>query len=493
MKKESKPELTLKFRPKTESLDEAMSSVKEFTSVHELERHLNANKLRFSYIGPEEETAWDLHAVEAYDEGTTEFYLVGYSDCGPHQLRAYKFRLYPNAEQEQKLRQAMGCARFVYNWALDLRKKDYEAQKANGVAKPKSLSIFDISRQLTQFKKKEEYEWLNDAPAISLIASLNNLDTAYKNFFRNVKKGGVPGFPKFKNRNGQQTIQFHQQYSVDFDKGILNAPKIPGIKTIFHRKFVGQSKTATISMTPAGNFYVSILVDELGYLPELKPVERAVGIDHGIRNFLTLSDGKTWPRPEPDPKIVKRLFRESRKLSRKEKDSKNRNKQRKKLASVYEGVSNSRTGYHYNVANELVKYCQDKGYDTIFIRDYDIKNMLKTISPKEKVLRNGKLVYETNGRAQQRKLNRKISDVAWGGFILILTQFTAKAGINLIKSEAAFTSQKCNHCGHTAVENIKGTTFLCQACNTEKDVDLNAALNTRDDGYAMVKVPALAG
>jgi len=239
-------------------------------------------------------------------------------------LKGYKYRIYPTEEQRTYLNRNMGAARFIYNWALDMRKKDFERQKLEGIKKPKSLNIFEISKRLTLFKKEEGVKWLIECSSVSLNAALRNLDEAYKNFFRRVKEGGkgkgkkVMGFPKFKKRSGDQSFQFHQSYQVDFEKNLLHIPKCPNIPAIFHRRFEGKMKTATISRDGAYRFYISILVESNEVYPEI-PIDigNVIGIDHGIRNYITLSDGKTWDNPELEKKVSKRLARLARSVSKK--------------------------------------------------------------------------------------------------------------------------------------------------------------------------------
>jgi putative transposase len=395
-------------------------------------------------------------------------------------LRAYKYRLYPTPEQAAYLSRSQGCVRFVYNWGLEKKIKSYQSQKEQGIEKPKSLSIYDLCKELAQLKKNPEFRWLNGPPASSLMWALYNLDKAFRNFFRNFKNGGPSGFPKFKARSFRGSLQFHQGYSVDFASGIVKMPKCPNVKCLFHRTFEGELKTATVSQEPSGRFFISILVETRNELPDKKLFEKAVGIDLGVRNFITLSDGKRW-----DSNLIlsgerKKLARAQKKLTRKEKGSKNKDKQRRRVARMHEKITDARSGYHQRVSSELINYAVEKEYDTLVLRDYDIRKIMKKPDVIEEV-KNGKTYFEKNNRAVKRKINNMISDVAWGKFLLILKNKADKEGINIVEVNGAYTSQKCAQCGYVADENVKKDAFVCQACGHKEDSDLNAAINTKEE------------
>ena len=334
-------------------------------------------------------------------------------------LRAYKYRLYPTPEQAAYLCRSQGCVRFVYNWGLEKKIKSYQSQKEQGIEKPKTLSSYDLSKELTQLKRNPEFKWLNGPPSSSLMWALENLDKAFKNFFRNIKNGVTSGFPRFKARGFRGSLQFHQAYSVDFESGLVNMPKCPKVKCLFHRTFEGMLKTATVTQVPSGRFFISILVETRDALPDKKFVNKVVGVDLGVRNFLTLSDGKRWDSNLILNKERKKLGRAQKKLTRKEKGSKNKNKQRRRVARMHEKITDARRGYHQLISSELINYAAEKRYDTLVLRDYNIKNIMKKPNVIEE-FKNGKIYYEKNGRALRAKINNRISDVAWRAFILIL-------------------------------------------------------------------------
>lgn len=171
-------------------------------------------------------------------------------------LKAYKYRIYPNKTQKEQIEKQFGACRFVYNWALEQKIKYYETEK-------KSLSCFAVTNQLAILKKAEGYEWLTDGNAQSLQMAIRNLDNAFTKFFRE-----KTGFPKWKSKkNHVQSFQIPQHYAVDFENKRVKLPKIGLIKTSFSRAFKGTCKTATVSRSPTGKYYISILVDDGKELP----------------------------------------------------------------------------------------------------------------------------------------------------------------------------------------------------------------------------------
>jgi putative transposase len=396
-------------------------------------------------------------------------------------LIAYKYRLYPTEEQIPFLNKSMGCARFIYNWALAKRKTAYETQKANGIEKPKTQSIYDISKDLTALKKTEEYKWLNEVGSLTLLHALRNLDAAYTNFFRRVKQGTqAPGFPKFKSHVGTQSFQFHQAYSVDFEKQTVSILKLKNIPVRFHRTFEGKLKTATISREPSGRFFISILVDTTKSLPDIpNEITKVIGIDHGIRNFVTMSTGKTWDNIKAEEKEAKHLSRQARKLSRKVPKSKNQQKQRLKKARLEARIADKRDGYIHSVTSEIISYLKENQYNMIAVRKYNIPKMIKKIEP---AIDETTSKYKNNGRERQKSFNRKVKDVAWGKFSSMLSYKCLKNEIRFVEVDSAFTSTTCSHCGHNAKENANKDKFICQACGHEEHIDLNAAKNTAQLG-----------
>ena len=204
-------------------------------------------------------------------------------------LRAYKYRIYPTDEQKALLAKTFGCCRFVYNWALNLKITAYKERK-------ETLCNVYLTN-LMKSELKAEHEWLSEVNSQSLQSALRNLDTAYTNFFRNTK---AVGFPRFKIRKNKQSFLCPQHCSVDFGKGTISIPKAKDIPAVLHRKFKGTVKTVTVSMTPSGKYFASVLVDTaIRELPaSAMQGDTALGIDLGIKSLAVCSDGRRFDNPK---------------------------------------------------------------------------------------------------------------------------------------------------------------------------------------------------
>lgn len=240
-------------------------------------------------------------------------------------LRAYKYRIYPTDEQKVLFAKTFGCCRFVYNWALNLKITAYKERK-------ETLGNVYLTN-LMKSELKVEHEWLSEVNSQSLQSSLRNLDTAYTNFFRNTK---AVGFPRFKSRKEKQSFLCPQHCRVDFEKGTITIPKAKDIPAVLHRRFKGTVKTVTISMTPSGRYFASVLVDSS--MQEMKPSEpmrdTTAGIDLGIKSLAVCSDGRTFANPKNLQRSLDRLKLLQKRLSRKQKGSANRNKARIRVARL---------------------------------------------------------------------------------------------------------------------------------------------------------------
>lgn len=240
--------------------------------------------------------------------------------------RAYKFKIKPTIKQQQQLLQSFGCARFIYNWGLDLKIKAYKDLKI-------SVSYIDLAKQLTQLKKTEEHKWLNDIPAVSLQQSLRNLDTAYSNFFRTKQ-----GFPKFKSKKySKDSVKYINSVKFDFENWKVKIPKCGWVKLCKNKTFdISQVKlgTLTVSRDKVGEYWCSIIIDDN---KEMKPKtkvssETAVGIDLGIKDYAILSNGIKIANPKFYEKSLKRLAVLQRRFARTQKGSKRHERARIKVA-----------------------------------------------------------------------------------------------------------------------------------------------------------------
>ena len=366
-------------------------------------------------------------------------------------LKAYKYRLYPNSKQALAFEQHFGCVRFVYNWALALQKRYYAMFG-------KSLSRIQIQSQLVKKKKTGKFAWLNEVNSQSLLNALLNVHTAFTNFFKSRAK-----FPRFKSKKiPQRSYQCPQHCSVNFEQGIINLPKIKGIKTIFSREFIGNIKTVTITKTATGKYHASVLVENTDILPTPTTIEPSltVGIDLGISHLLNLSDGSKFDNPKHLAKASKRLSAQQKIFARKQKQSKNHQKQKLAVARIYQKVRNQRLDLHHKITHKLICENQATSYA---LEDLGVKNMVKN-----------------------RKLAKAINDVGLGQFVTLLTYKANWHGKNILKVNRFFASSKiCSHCHHKLDSlPLSVRNWTCPSCQTYHDRDINASNNIRKQALA---------
>ncbi len=360
-------------------------------------------------------------------------------------LKAFKYRLYPNNEQRTLLHKHFGCSRFVYNWGLETKTKIYKETK-------KSVSCIVLMNNLV--KLKGEHEWLYEVNAQCLQATLRNLDNAYTRFFREHK-----GFPKFKNKHSRQSFQCPQLNKVDFEKNTISIIKIKNIKAVLDRKFEGNIKTVTISKTPTGKYFASILVETPNELKK-KPKpnrKKAVGIDLGLKHFITLSTGEKVENPKYLEHSSGKLALFGRRVSRKtNKESKRREKVKKKLALLYERVKNQREDFLHKLSTRLIRENQ-----SICLEDLNVKGMVKN-----------------------HCLARSISSASWSKFVTMLKYKGEWYGSNILQIGRFDPSSKLCSCGTINHDlKLKDRSWTCKACGKFHDRDVLAANNIKDFAF----------
>jgi len=348
--------------------------------------------------------------------------------------KAYKFRLYPNREQQAFLAKCFGCSRFVYNYFLRLTTDVYAECK-------KSLRYKEWAKLLTQLKK--EFEWLKEVNSQSLQQTLKDLETAYVRFFK-----GLAKFPRFKKRDNKQSFRVPQHFSITEDER-LKLPKMTAIKMVVHREIEGNIKSVTISKTPSGKYFASIVTElEISKAPLNGD---KIGLDLGLKDFVITSKPDKFPNPRYFERSLRRLKIRQRRLSRKIKDSKNRKNARVRVAKIHEKVANQRLDYQHKISLKLT--CENQA---ISCEDLNIKGLVKN-----------------------RKLAKQISDVAWGQFLTLLEYKGELYGCEISKVDRFFPSSKrCNVCGWIKEDlTLKDRKWDCLECNTTHDRDINACLN----------------
>ena len=364
-------------------------------------------------------------------------------------LRAYKYRIYPTEEQKVLFAKTFGCCRFVYNWALNLKIEAYKQDK-------KSVAYKEVQDRMVNELKKEN-QWLTEVNSQALLNSIRNLDTAYKNFFRDTH---AVCFPKYKSRKNKQSFQCPQHCSVDFVKGTLTIPKAKDIPAVLHRRFKGTVKTVTISMTPSGRYFASVLVDTtIQELPASAIQEdTALGIDLGIKSLAVCSDGRTFDNPKSLQRSLDRLKLLQKRLSRKQKGSANRNKARIRVARLQERIVNRRKDNLHKITHALT---HDSQVRTICMEDLNVKGM-----------------YRNHHLAQA------ITDASFGMFRTMLEYKCRWYGVNLIKIDRfAPSSKTCGKCGYLYKGlKLSERSWTCPECGTHHDRDFNAACNIKNFG-----------
>ena len=366
-----------------------------------------------------------------------------------------KVRIYPTTEQQQALSQAFGCARWWWNYALNLNNQTY-------LKTSKGLSRQGYNDLLP--KLKVEYPWLGECYSQVLQSVSLNLSRAFVNFFE-----GRASFPSFKAKHGKQSIQFPQH--VKLSDGVIKLPKIGEVVAKLHRTFDGELKTVTVSMNGTGKYFASLLFDD--GLPDIQPSleGKAVGIDVGLTHFAITSDGSKFNNPRHLKKREKNLKRKQQKLSRKVKGSKSRAKAKRIVARVHERIANTRKDFQHKLSRKLVNENQ-----VIVVENLAVKNMVKN-----------------------HCLAKAISDCGWSSFTTMLKYKAEREGKVYQEVGRFFASSKTCHVCLNQIGSmpLDMRSWTCSSCGTKHDRDVNAAINIRDEGLRLLtlgtSVPASGG
>ena len=361
--------------------------------------------------------------------------------------KSYKFRIYPNKEQQAILARYFGSVRFIYNHFLAERKKQYEETS-------RSDNYYAQAKILTELKRSEEFSWLSEINSQTLQHALRHLETAYVNFFR-----GKAKFPVFKSKKAKNSFSVPQNCTIS--DGRIYIPKFKeGIKVKEHRKVKGIIKSMTISLTPSGKYYVSILSKE--NYKTIDKTDKVVGIDLGLKDFVITSDGKKYKNHRYLKQYEKELATAQKHLSRKQHGSNSYEKQRRKVARIYEKISNCRTDRQHKVSLDLVR-----NYDIICLEDLNIKGMVKN-----------------------HRLAKAINDASWGQFVSMLSYKAELNNKQVVKIDRWYPSSKtCHHCGWVN-EGLKlsDRQWICPHCGEAIDRDVNAAKNILSEGLRTISV-----
>ncbi|MCF8339743.1 MAG: transposase [Chitinophagaceae bacterium] len=349
-------------------------------------------------------------------------------------FKAHKYRISPTNSQKELIHKHISSVRFLYNLALETKTTAYLSNKT-------ILSRYDLQKQVVDLKK--ECVWLKEVNSQSLQVALLNLDAAYSKFFKGA------GFPKFKKKTNGGSFSIPQNVLVDGNKLVI--PKFKeGIDIVLHREIKGIIKSATISVTPTGKYFVSILIDTNTEIPIKAPITESttIGIDLGIKNFAITSDGEVFENPKNLRKAQSKLKYLQRKYS---KNKGKRTKQR--LALLHEKVVNKRKDFLHKVSTKLIRENQ-----TIALEDLAVKNMMKN-----------------------HNLAQAISDVSWSTFVTMLEYKADWYGKNILRiGRFAPSSKTCSCCGYINKElKLKDRSWTCPKCSSVLDRDVNASINIK--------------
>lgn len=367
--------------------------------------------------------------------------------------RGFKYRIYPNESQRDQIARTLGCCRFVYNRALDVKKTAYSETG-------KSIATNDLIKMIPAWKRDPETSWLAQVDSMALQQSIRDLDRAYKNFFRRVREGGKPGFPKFKSRRHAR-----QSYRTNggkvLDRNHIALPKLGTVRAKVSRPLQGRFISVTVSLDAAGRYFATFLCIDVPS-KDAPATDREVGIDLGVETLATLSDGTKIENPRHLKKYERKLAREQRRLSRRkgarkgEKQSRRYLKQRKRVARIHANIADARTDALHKVTTMLADENQ-----VLCMEDLNAKGMMKN-----------------------HHLAKVVTDASFGEFARLLEYKCDERGRSLVKIGRFYPSSKtCSACGHRLdALPLSVRSWDCLACGAHHDRDVNAARNILTEG-----------
>jgi len=364
---------------------------------------------------------------------------------------AFKYRLYPTAEQQQYLRCAFGAKRWVYNHFLYANLENYKNKTPH-------LSNFDCNKAITQLKKQDGTSWLRNVDDHVLKHASADLSIAYDNFFKSVsgkRKGKKVNIPVFKKKSNSQSFRTRD---IKITSEGIKIPRLDtAIKYVNHRPIPAGSKikSATISLTPSGKYFISVLVE---LTAQLKPLTgKDVGVDLGIKDLIITSDGVKFQHPDVQlSKNTKLLKKQQKILSRKQRGSNNYEKQRVKVAKLYETLTNQKRNYYHLLSNYLVS-----NYDTVVFENLNVAGLMKN-----------------------RQLSRAIGVASWGLLTQLVKYKCDLYGKTYYEIGQYAPSTKMCSCCSFKLDQLKLNirSWVCPNCKSEHDRDINAATNILNFG-----------
>lgn len=364
----------------------------------------------------------------------------------------YKYRLFPTKAQRTALQDSLDACRWVYNNTLETRKDAWETEQ-------RAVSRYDTIKMLPQWKR--DHPFLKQAFSQALQETCTRVDLAFKAFFRRVKRGETPGYPRFRSYFRYDSFSYPQYGNgVRLTEKGLYLSKIGTVKIKLHRPICGEPKLVTIRRDRLGNWYACFSCIADGQ--PLTPVPGVVGIDLGLTTFMMLSNGESerrerwWKRDEKDLKRIQR------KVSRLPKGSPERRKAVRALNHVHQRIANRRRNFAHQVSRKLID-----NYQIIVFENLDIQDM------------------QQNGF---KTITRGIADVAWAQTVEFASYKAEYAGRTVVKVNPKNTSQMCSGCGEIVPKNLSVRVHECPHCGLRIDRDLNAAKNILSRGLATLRI-----
>lgn len=353
------------------------------------------------------------------------------------QHKAYKYRMYPTEEQKILIAKTFGCCRFYWNQALNDNEVAFREAGKGKINTPASY--------------KKEFEWLKEVDAQALVQEQQTLKQSYINFYKNPIHFSKP---KFKSKKDSRNSYTTCQHGMNVSQQYIKLPKLRQVKIKNHRNFSGEIKRATISLTPTGKYYVSVLVEE--DIEQLSIAKYDIGIDLGLTHLAICSNGEKFEALKSYRDMKKKLAREQRKLSKKQRGSKSYERQRIRVAKIHERIANQRKDYLHKVSTKLINENQ-----VICLEDLNTKGLLKN-----------------------HCLAQAISDMGWRMFVSMLEYKAKWYGRVVVKVDRWYTSsQICSSCGaNTGKKPLSVREWTCPHCGSVHDRDINASINILNEG-----------
>lgn len=360
--------------------------------------------------------------------------------------RAYKYRFYPTPEQAQLLAQTFGCTRFVYNHVLRWRTDAFFQQR-------EKVGYLQANAELTRIKRSGEFPWLNEVSCVPLQQCLRHQQAAFKNFF-----AGRTKYPVFKSKKHRQSAEFTRSAFSYRDGQLYMAKSKVALNIRWSRPLPCEPSTVTISKDRAGRYFVSCLC---AFEPEALPVTpNMIGIDLGLKDLFVTSEGERFGNPHHTAKYASRLAKAQRRLSRKKLGSANRAKARLKVARIHAKISDGRLDRLHKLSRRLINENQ-----VVCVESLAVKNLIRN-----------------------PKLSKAIADAGWGELVRQIQYKGEWAGRQVVQIDRWYPSSKrCSCCGHTLEHlplDVRG--WGCSECGAEHDRDINAALNIKAAGLAVL-------